>query len=133
MKASREHAVPLSLRCIEILERARQIGPHGPDNYVFAGRGIHRPLSNMVFLMALRRLKRSNITAHGFRSSFTDWVNERTNTPWEVSEAALAHVLPSRTQAAYSRTDFLEKRRTMMDSWAQFATSTPAKVVALNA
>jgi integrase len=71
MKAAREHRVPLSERAIELLEQA-QIYAAG-SLYVFPGRTGERPLSNMVFLMLLRRLQRTDITVHGFRSSFRDW------------------------------------------------------------
>ena len=89
MKAGREHRVPLTRRCLELLKRAEAIADGGP--YVFPGRSAKKPLSNMVFLMLLRRLKRDTITAHGFRSSFRDWAAEKTNVPRAVCEAALAH------------------------------------------
>ena len=85
-----------------------------------------KPLSNMVFLMTLRRMKRGDITAHGFRSSFRDWAEERTHTPRAVSEAALAHTIRDKAEAAYRRTDLFERRRSLMQAWAAFATSKPA-------
>ena len=87
--------------------------------------------------MLLRRMKLADITAHGFRSSFRDWVGEATATPREVAEAALAHVLGDRTEAAYARSDLFEKRRRLMDEWAGFCAlpNTPpgGNVVALRA
>ena len=74
---------------------------------MFPGRIAKKPLSNMVFLMALRRMGRDDLTAHGFRSSFRDWAAERTNVPRAVCEAALAHTLRDKTEAAYNRTDYL--------------------------
>jgi len=68
----------------------------------------------------LRRMKQGDITVHGFRSSFRDWAGEATNTPREVAEAALAHTLGSKTEAAYARGDLFEKRRRLMDDWAAF-------------
>lgn len=127
IKAGREHRVPLSPRCLELLDRANAIADGGP--YVFPGRSPKAPPSNMVFLMLLRRLKRDDITAHGFRSAFRDWAAERINVPRAVCEAALAHVVKDRTEAAYFRSDLFELRRKLMDSWAKFATTTPAKVL----
>jgi integrase len=90
IKAGREHRIPLSSRCLELLERAEAIADGSP--FVFHGRSPRVPLSNMVFLMLLRRMRRQDMTAHGFRSSFRDWSAEKTNTPRAVVEAALAHV-----------------------------------------
>ena len=87
----------------------------------------------MAFLMALRRMERQDITAHGFRSSFRDWVSELTNTPSAVCEAALAHALRDKTEAAYSRSDPFRRRRKLMGAWAAFATAKPADVVSLHA
>ena len=119
MKAARAHRVPLSPRCVEILKRAS--GLFSDSAYVFAGRSANKPLSNMVFLMALRRMNLP-VTAHGFRSAFRDWASERTNFAREVCEMALAHTIKSKSEAAYRRGDLLEKRRELMDIWAGFAT-----------
>lgn len=81
---------------------------------MFPGRSPKAPLSNMVFLMLLRRSGRTDITAHGFRSSFRDWAAERTNTSRAVVEAALAHVVQDKTEAAYFRSDLFELRRDPM-------------------
>ena len=75
---------------------------------------------------------RDDITAHGFRSSFRDWAAERTNIPSAVVEAALAHVVRDKTEAAYFRSDLLEQRRLLMDSWDRFVTTKPATVVAIS-
>ena len=117
MKAGREHRVPLSARAAEVLARAKVLGDGSA--LVFPGRNGARPLSNMVFLMALRRMKLP-ITAHGFRSSFRDWSAETTSFPREVAEMALAHVIENRVEAAYRRGDLLPKRREMMEQWATF-------------
>ena len=87
IKAGREHRIPLSDRCLQLLDEAQALADGGP--YLFAGRSPNRPLSSMVFLMMLRRLGRTDITAHGFRSAFRDWAAERTNVPRTVCEAAL--------------------------------------------
>jgi integrase len=131
MKAGIEHRVPLSPRCIKILERAKVLSDGGA--YVFPGRNTKKPLSNMVFLMALRRMGRRDVTVHGFRSTFKDWTSERSNAPNAVSESALAHRLRDKTEAAYSRTDLFERRRALMDAWSRFATAKPAKVLPMRA
>ncbi len=117
MKAGREHRVPLSGRCTAILERAEVLAPD--STYLFPGRSATKPLSNMVFLMVLRRMKLT-ITAHGFRSTFRDWAAECTSTPREIAEMALAHTLDSKVEAAYRRSDLLHKRRELMNHWAKF-------------
>jgi integrase len=131
MKAGVEHRVPLSDRAVAILERAKVLADGSP--YVFPGRAPKQPLSNMAFLMVLRRLGRTDITAHGFRSSFRDWASERTNAPRAVCEAALAHSIRDKVEAAYHRTDLFERRRSLMAAWAALATATPAAVVAIGA
>ncbi|MCZ6510046.1 MAG: tyrosine-type recombinase/integrase, partial [Alphaproteobacteria bacterium] len=83
MKGKAEHRVPLSDRCVEILERAKRLSSGG--DYVFVGRSADEPLSNMVFLRTLRRMGLS-VTTHGFRSSFRDWASEKTNFPNDVCE-----------------------------------------------
>ena len=83
----------------------------------------------MCFHMALRRMKVTDCTPHGFRSSFRDWAAERTNVPRAVCEAALAHSLGDKTEAAYNRTDLFEQRRDLMERWAAFATQSPGKVI----
>jgi integrase len=80
-------------------------------------------MSNMVFLMILRRMK-ADFTAHGFRSAFRDWASETTHFPREVCEMALAHSIKDKTEAAYRRGDLFEKRQQLMYSWAAFATPT---------
>jgi integrase len=131
IKAGREHRIPLSARCLELLERAEAIAHDSP--FVFRGRSPQVPLSNMVFLMLLRRMKRHDVTAHGFRSSFRDWAAEKTNSPRAVVEAALAHVVRDKTEAAYFRSDLFDLRRRLMDNWTKFATTKPAKVLSIRA
>jgi Phage integrase family len=128
MKAGKEHRVPLNARALTILEDMvphRQIrdGQDDADAFVFPGGKHGRPLSNMAFLMLLRRLKRDDLTAHGFRSTFRDWAAERTNFPSEVAEMALAHAVGDKVEAAYRRGDLFERRRGMMTTWAAFCTT----------
>jgi integrase len=90
-------------------------------------------MSNMTMLMLLRRMKRDDLTAHGFRSSFSDWAAECTTHPREVVEMALAHAIGNKVEAAYRRGDLFEKRRQLMEAWARFCTGpeSSAEVVAL--
>ena len=128
MKAKVEHRVPLPGRCLEILTAARQVS--GAGELVFPGRNPQRPLSGMVFEMILRRMGRNDITPHGFRSSFRDWAEERTSFKGSVIEAALAHTVRDKVEAAYRRGDLFDQRRRLMDAWAAFATAVlSAKVV----
>lgn len=131
IKAGREHRVPLSERCLELLGEAKVIADGG--SFVFPGRSPRTPLSNMVFLMLLRRMGHADITAHGFRSTFRDWSAERTRFATAVCEAALAHVVKNKAEAAYFRSDLFEQRRELMNTWSKFATSTTADVVAIRA
>jgi integrase len=110
-KISRPHRVPLSLRSVQILNLAREVSTD--ETLVFPGRHSDKPMSNMVFLMALRRMG-VNATAHGFRSAFRDWAAERTSYPHEVCEMALAHTIKSKTEAAYRRGDLFDKRWHLM-------------------
>jgi integrase len=96
MKAKREHRVPLDQQALDILDEAKKLSDAEPALLVFPGRE-GKPLSNMVFLMALRRMERQDITAYGIRRSFRDWASERT-TPQAVCEAALAHTVRDKTE-----------------------------------
>jgi integrase len=116
MKAGVEHRVPLSNRAIEILQKYR---PDNEDGLIFVGRKNGQPLSDMSLSTPLRRAN-MNITVHGFRSSFRDWCGEATNTPREVAERCLAHAVSDKTEAAYARSDYFEKRREVMNLWAAF-------------
>jgi integrase len=77
-------------------------------------------MSDMTLAAVLKRMGRHGITVHGFRSSFRDWAGETTNFPREVIEAALAHRLRNKAEAAYARGDLFHKRRTLMQAWADF-------------
>jgi integrase len=124
IKAGREHRVPLSSRALTILQEM-QAHRHADDAFVFPGGKPGKPLWNATFLMLLRRMGRGDLTTHGFRSSFRDWVAERTNFPSEVAEQALAHAVGNPVEAAYRRGDMFEKRRRLMDAWAAYC-SKPA-------
>jgi integrase len=116
MKGKREHDVPLSERVLEILHALpRERG----NPYVFTGREA-KPLSNMAMLELVRGTAGNGYTMHGFRSSFRDWAGDRTNFPREVIEHALAHQIKDKAEAAYRRSSALEKRRKLMEAWAQY-------------
>ena len=117
MKTKREHRVPLCGRAMEILEEARTL-EDGAARLIFT-RGGGKPLGSG----RLRKLLRWNGIAavpHGFRSSFRDWAAEETDHPREVVEAALAHVVKNKVEAAYRRTDLFERRRVLMEDWASY-------------
>lgn len=121
MKGNKEHRVPLTARMLAILDEIEKVKT---SEYVFPGGRKDKPLSNMAMSMLLRdRMKRTDITVHGFRSSFRDWVGEKTQFPWDVVEAALAHIVGNETARAYRRGDALEKRRELMQAWEKFLTN----------
>jgi integrase len=123
MKAGKEHRVPLSDAAVGVLEGMEAIRE---GDFVFPGGRAGRSLSNMAFLMLLRRIGRGDLTAHGFRSTFSDWCSECTNFASEVREMALAHTVADKVEQAYRRGDLFEKRRQVMDAWASFATAAPS-------
>jgi integrase len=127
MKANRLHRVPLSDRAMRILH-----GLPGEGDLVFPGSRAGRPLAADSLLTLLQRL-RPGMTVHGLRSSFRDWAGDRTAYPRDVIEMALAHAIKDKSEAAYRRGDALDKRRKLMDAWAQYcsAPATSGKVVAL--
>lgn len=130
MKAHKEHRVPLSSRAIVILKEMQKVQL---NDYVFPGARESKPLSSMALLMALRRMGRGDLTAHGFRSSFRDWAAEMTAYPREVAEMALAHTIGDKVEAAYRRGDLFNRRRRMMEDWAKHSsTSRQGEVVPMN-
>ena len=115
-KAAREHRVPLCRRALEILEEARALDRGSP--LVFPGLR-RKPIATTALSELLRELKIAAVP-HGFRSSFRDWAAEDTDHPREVVEAALAHVVQNKVEAAYRRTDLFDRRRRLMDNWAAY-------------
>jgi integrase len=109
--------VPLSDRALDLLKAL----PHEDGNpYLFIGLRHGCGLSNMAMIQLLKRMGRDDITVHGFRSTFKDWVSERTNYPNHVSEAALWHAVADKVEAAYRRGDLFEKRRRLMQDWTRY-------------
>jgi integrase len=128
MKCERDHRVPLSARAVAIL---RELEAVRLNEYVFPGQRRGQPLSNTTLLTTLERMGRADLTVHGFRSTFRDWAAECTDTPNEVAEAALAHIIGDKTEAAYRRGDLFEKRRQLMEAWASYCDGQRNNVVAL--
>ena len=128
MKANREHRVPLCDRALAICEGVRPLRA-ADDDFVFPGLLYRRPLSNMAMTAVLKRMECSAVTVHGFRSTFRDWAGECADFPREVVEAALAHIVGDQTERAYRRGDALEKRRRLMDAWADFCAGKASGVV----
>lgn len=131
MKAGKPHVVPLAPRVLALLKAAGGLRTSDdPSALVFPGERLGKAMSDMALTMLLRRME-VDATAHGFRSSFRDWCAEATNFPREVAEAALAHAIENKVEAAYRRSDLLEKRRKMMEAWARYCEATAGKVVPL--
>lgn len=127
MKAKREHRVPLCDRAIELVQTA--IDQPREGKYLFPGEKKGRPLSNMAMLNLLERMGFPDITVHGFRSTFRDWVADCTEYPDSLADMALAHVVADKTDAAYRRGDMLERRRRMMEEWARYCNGETAAVI----
>lgn len=129
MKAEKEHRVPLTERALQVLRFAKEATALMNTQLVFPGTTFTKPadseaptlkpLSDMSLTAVLRRMERSDITVHGFRSSFRDWAAEETDFPRDMAEMALAHTVGNAVEAAYRRGDMLEKRRHMMAEWAK--------------
>jgi integrase len=123
-KADREHRVPLADRAVVILDEMAAIRQGA---FVFPDASGERSLNiGTTFLRLLRRMGRGDVTAHGFRSAFSDWVTECTNFPSEARELALAHTIANQVEAAYRRGDLFQKRRQLAEAWARFATVAPS-------
>lgn len=124
MKARKKHNEPLSLQALNLLEA---LSTHNMP-YIFPGLNPEKPISNGTMHQLIRkRFPTETFTVHGFRSSFRDWAGENGDYAHNVIEFSLAHQLDGKTEGAYLRSELLEKRRTLMQDWADFVTS---KVIA---
>jgi len=130
MKAGVAHRIPLPSRCIEILAEAKTINQG--SGFIFEGTKPNKPLSENTFNKLIKELG-LEVHAHGFRTSFRTWTQEKTNYPREIAEAALAHSLRDKAEAAYARSDLLEKRAEMMEAWAQFISADASEVINIRA
>jgi integrase len=127
IKAGKEHRVPLTPAALALLGEAGE-----PDGLVFPGAGRNgAPLSDMSLTAVLRRMGRGELTVHGFRSTFRDWAGETTAHAREVIEAALAHRLKDKAEAAYARGDLFVKRRRLMEDWSAFLAAPAGDVLEL--
>lgn len=130
MKAAKEHRVPLTLTAIA------QLGERGADTDLVFGSETKagKPISDMSMTALLRRMEYDNITVHGFRSTFRDWAGETTSFPREVIEAALAHGIKDKAEAAYARSDLFDKRRDLMQAWSSVtaASKFSSNVISMN-
>lgn len=124
MKVGNEHRVPMTAQTIKLLLAIKGETSPKADDLVFPGMRSGKPLSDMSLTAVLKRMNRSDLTAHGFRSTFRDWAAESTSYPSEMAEMALAHTVSDKVEAAYRRGDMFEKRRRMMADWAAFCDCT---------
>lgn len=129
MKAEREHRVPLSRAALDVLAEARA---HGDGTGLVFPSERGRPMSDNTFSKLFRE-HGIGCVPHGMRSSFRDWCGEATNTPREVAEACLAHTVGNETERAYSRSDLLNKRRALMERWADYLAGQDGKVIPFGA
>src|SRR5262249_2224822 len=123
MRAGRGHRFPLLAAALRVHRGMQEFRP-AVDALVFPGKD-GKPLRNTVMWDLRKSMGRTDITAHGFRSSFSDWAHERTGHDNIVIEQSLAHAVGSAVERAYRRTDLFEKRRRLMDRWATFCTTEP--------
>jgi integrase len=132
MKARRAHRVPLSAEAIAILERVKGLDADLVFPSLQRGKdGTAKVMSDMAFKALFGRMGIEGITTHGFRSCFRDWASEAARADREIAEACLAHVVGGVVERAYARSDVLDRRRTLMEAWAQFATGQTGQVVQL--
>jgi len=117
MKAGKEHRVPLTKAALATIPSNTL-----KNNHLLFPAPRGGKLSDMSLSAVLKRMGIKDITVHGFRSTFRDWAGETTSHPREVIEHALAHQLKDKSEAAYARSDLLEKRRKLMEDWASFVT-----------
>lgn len=129
MKAGREHVVPLSPAAVRVFQRAWDLRTPA-SQFVFHGARADKPMSDMTMGKVLKDAGVA-VTAHGFRSSFRDWVSEQTTFSGDLAEAALAHTIKDKTEAAYRRGNLLEKRRGLMGAWADYCEGGAGRVVRL--
>lgn len=128
MKGKAEHVVPLSDRSIEVLTQARALGG---GNLIFPGAKAERPMSDMTMSKLIKELG-FDADVHGFRTSFRVWIQERTDTLFEVAEKALAHKTKNKVVAAYARSDLMEQRRLLMQRWADHLKQTGREGIEIN-
>ncbi len=122
MKAGKEHRIPMIARALALIGEQ---GDADDQAFVFPGMRMGSALSNMAMLAVLKRMERTDVVPHGFRSTFRDWAGSSTSHPREVIEHALAHQLKDKAEAAYARGDLLAKRRVLMNDWSNYCETAP--------
>jgi len=127
MKAGRPHEVPLSARALEILAGMKPLRDLSAG-FIFPGRELGRPLSNMAMLELLKRMGYA-ATVHGFRSAFKTWAEEESDHAKSVIEASHAHVIADKTERSYMRGTWSKKRRALIEQWADYCMSAPVDTV----
>ena len=146
MKAGRAHRIPLSPAALEVLEEVKHLGGN-PSDLVFPSSKKDTPLSDMALSMLVKGMacdglkegelprwrdaENRAIVPHGFRSTFRDWAGETRHDGHDVVEMALAHTIKNKAEAAYARSDLIEKRRVLMDAWAEQCARTGANTNSL--
>lgn len=130
MKSKVAHRVPLSRQALDVLQRAESLA--GTSGLIFPSARPGRPMSDATMLK-LVRTQGFDVDVHGFRTSFRVWAQEQTDAPREVAERALAHTIANAAEAAYARSDLFEKRRELMQRWADYLDGEPGAVVPLHA
>ena len=128
MKSGVAHRVPLSKRCIQILTEAKTINLG--SKFIFEGTRTNKPLSENTFNKLMKELGMA-VHVHGFRTSFRTWTQEQTGYSREIAEAALAHSLKNKAEAAYARSDLLKKRGEMMESWSAYLSENSNNIISL--
>ena len=130
MKMATAHVVPLSVGALAVLEQARVLDD-GSSGFVFPSPvKPGRPISDRVFRCLMEDVALAErTTVHGFRSSFRTWASEKTNADYATMEMALTHAVGSAVERSYARSNLLDKRRRLMDSWAGYLSATPTKIV----
>ncbi|MGE0282953.1 MAG: tyrosine-type recombinase/integrase, partial [Rhizobiaceae bacterium] len=125
MKSGKPHTVPLSSQAVTLLKKLKETA-QADIPIVFPGERPKKPLSNMAMSMMLRRMKQTDLTVHGFRSSFRDFCGDETTVAREIAEQALAHKVGDATEQAYRRSSALERRRELMQQWADYLDGKPS-------
>ena len=128
MKSGIAHRVPLSKRCVQILTEAKMINLG--SKFIFEGTRPNKPLSENTFNKLMKELGMA-VHVHGFRTSFRTWTQEQTGYPREIAEAALAHSLKDKAEAAYARSDLLKKRSEMMESWSSYLSENSNNIISI--
>jgi integrase len=129
MKAGEAHVVPLAKAALDLLEALpRERG----NEYLFVGRGTGTRLAETAMISVLARMRRTDVTIHGFRSTFRDWSAEQTAFPHDVCEMALAHTVGDASTRAYKRSKLLPKRRQLTDAWARYCVAQPVATTSDN-